>query len=299
MSDGNQSAQLAPQRELLWKDQQYHFLPGGTHCAGCGLMVGSKLTQKTLYEIDPDVLILGGACGTGNSSFSPATAMGQAATGMYAAYLAAKRRNIKRNLVGFLGEGGSFDMGLDDTEAAIERGVPCLFVVYDNEGFCRSGGAPSSGTPMGASGHFWVKGKPTWGKYTPLMMAFSQAQYVATASIAYPKDLIEKLKKGMENKPSIVWLHSPCVATWGYAPDRTVQVARLAVQTGLFPLWEYTRGGRLTRTYRVDKPESIEDYARLQQRFRHLDEEGLEALEAHAKEINDLIDGVAKGLGQG
>ncbi|MFH1091917.1 MAG: thiamine pyrophosphate-dependent enzyme, partial [Pseudomonadota bacterium] len=158
---------------------------------------------------------------------------------------------------------------------AAERGENIIYVCYDNEAYMNTGVQRSSTTPLGA----WTsttplgpegRGKAEVPKYMPLIMAFHGIPYAATASVAFLEDLAEKLKKAKAVKDGLAYIHllAPCPTGWRAPADLTVELARKAVETNYFPLWE-AEHGRFRLTHRPDRPRPVEEFTRLQGRFGH------------------------------
>jgi len=170
------------------------------------------------------------------------------------------------------GDGSSYGMGLSATSSAIERGLDFLYLCYDNEGYGNTGQQSSDATPYAARtateaagmGHaFWKKDLfSIWVAHRPA--------YAATVIAAEPLDLAKKLQRARDIKgPRLILALAPCPTGWDYDPKDTVEIGRLAVATGIFPLKEYL-DGQVVHT-RVPKPRvPVEEYLRTQGRFRHL-----------------------------
>jgi pyruvate ferredoxin oxidoreductase beta subunit len=133
----------------------------------------------------------------------------------------------------------------------------------------------SSATPLGASTMTSPSGLNSWGKEQlpknlPAIMLAHGLPYVATASIAFPKDLTRKVKQALAIQgPKYIEIHSPCPIGWGFEADQTIEIARLAVQTGLVPLYEAYQDQPL-KVRKLPRREPVNGYLRLQKRFRHL-----------------------------
>jgi len=178
-------------------------------------------------------------------------------------------------VVAMAGDGGTSDIGLQALSGALERGHDFLYICFDNEGYMNTGVQRSSATPYGASTTTSPAGKVSmgqfaWKKDMPAIVAAHDIPYVATACPGYPFDLMAKVKKGLAVQgPAYVHILSPCPTGWRCAPDLSARIARLAVETGMFPLYEVENG-----TYRLsfDLPRlrPVADYMKLQGRFRHL-----------------------------
>ena len=170
------------------------------------------------------------------------------------------------------GDGSSYGMGLSATSAAIERGLDFLYLCYDNEGYGNTGQQGSDATPFGARTATEVSGVGHAARKKDLfaIWAAHRPAYVATAIAAEPLDFARKIERAAALKgPRLILALAPCPTGWGYDPKDTVEVGRLAVRTGIFPLKEFV-DGRVLHT-KVPGPRlPVEDYLVTQQRFRHL-----------------------------
>jgi pyruvate ferredoxin oxidoreductase beta subunit len=264
-----------------------HLLGGGTAmCAGCG---GLQALHQ-IYDVlgDRTVFVNAAGCMTLLSvyPFTPFrgswlyTSMASAPAGAQGVRDALDVLREKGRLpaaedlavVVLSGDGAAYGMGLSATSAAIDRGLDFLYLCYDNEGYGNTGQQSSAATPhgahtataTGASGHagrkkdlfaLWVANRPA---------------YAATVVGAEPLDLARKVQKAMRlSGPRLLLALAPCPTGWGFEPQDTVEIGRLAVRTGVFPLLEY-EGGRITRT-RVPRPRlPVEAYLARQGRYAHL-----------------------------
>ncbi|MEC9363537.1 MAG: thiamine pyrophosphate-dependent enzyme [Pseudomonadota bacterium] len=173
------------------------------------------------------------------------------------------------------GDGGTFDIGLQCLSGMIERGHDALFVCYDNEAYMNTGVQRSGSTPHAARTTTSPPGRLSEGKrhLKKDMLAIVAAHhmpYAATASVAFFPDLKAKVEKAMRLRgPRFLHVFSPCPLGWDHDAAASVQVARLAVETGLFPLVELEYGA-VTGVMRLAQRRPVEDYLRLQGRFKHL-----------------------------
>ena len=148
------------------------------------------------------------------------------------------------NIIAFGGDGGTFDIGLQALSGMLERSHNITYVCLDNEAYMNTGIQRSSATPFGASTTTSPPGKFSIGESKPkkplaAICAAHDIPYTATATIAYPRDLEKKVKKCLEAKgPSFLHVFVPCPSGWRYPSDLTIEISRLAVQTGIFLLWE-------------------------------------------------------------
>ena len=160
-----------------------------------------------------------------------------------------KRKGIAGvNVVGFAGDGGTVDIGLQALSGAMERGEKFIWICYDNEAYMNTGTQRSGATPYGACTSTTPGGKKGMWEDRPKkdMLGIVMAHgipYAATACISYPRDYMEKVQKAIEAQgPAYIQVLAPCPSGWGYDTDQTVEMGRLAVQTGFWPLAEYEEG---------------------------------------------------------
>ena len=284
-------------------DKKEYFSPGHRACQGCGEALALRLACKALGD---DTIV---SCATGCmeivSSLFPTTAwelpfihvafenVAAVASGVEAGLKVMRRkgrvadRDIKS--VAIAGDGGTADIGLQALSGAMERGHDMIHICLDNEAYMNTGIQRSSQTPFGA----WTttsppgkasSGQSTWKKNVPEIMVAHNVSYVATACPSYPLDLIKKVEKAKKVKgPSYIHCLSVCPTGWRMDSDLTIKLGRLAVETGVFPLYEVESGKyRIT----VDMPDPlrpVEDYLKLQGRFRHLTPAEIEMIQ---KRIN-------------
>jgi pyruvate ferredoxin oxidoreductase beta subunit len=170
------------------------------------------------------------------------------------------------------GDGAAYGMGLSATSAAIDRGLDFLYICYDNEGYGNTGQQTSAATPHAAhtaTSHS-SRGVPGFKKDLFAIWAAHQPVYVATVVGAEPLDLAKKIEKARDMKgPRLVIALSPCPTGWEYDPRETVEIGRLAVKTGVWPLKEYV-DGKVVHTHVPHPRLPVEEYLKKQGRFRHL-----------------------------
>ena len=264
-----------------------HLLGTGTAmCAGCG---GLQAIHE-IYDLvgAKSVFVNAAGCMTllATYPFTPFrggwlyTSMASASAGAQGVrdaldILVAKNRmppDEDMTAVVLAGDGSSYGMGLSATSAAIERGLDFLYVCYDNEGYGNTGQQTSDATPYGAhtSTEAVGLGHREQKKDLFAIWAAHRPAYAATVIAAEPLDLAKKLERALALKgPRLILALAPCPTGWGFEPKDTVEIGRLAVRTGIFPLEEYV-DGRTAHT-RVPHPRlPVEDYLKTQQRFRHL-----------------------------
>lgn len=168
------------------------------------------------------------------------------------------------------GDGSSYGMGLSATSSAIERGLDFLYLCYDNEGYGNTGQQASGATPHGAQTSTTPRGFGGWKKDLFGIWVAHQPAYAATVIGAEPLDLARKIERAMSLRgPRLIHALAPCPTGWGFEAKDSVEIGRLAVRTGMFPLKEYV-DGNVVHT-RVPHPRlPVDEYLRLQGRFSHL-----------------------------
>lgn len=193
------------------------------------------------------------------------------------------------------GDGSSYGMGLSATAAAIDRGLDFLYLCYDNEGYGNTGQQASDATPHGARTATTAAGYSGWKKDLFEIWIAHRPAYAATAIAAEPLDLAKKIERarGMRG-PRLIHALAPCPTGWEFDPQLTVEIGRLAVKTGIFPLKEYVDGSVVhTRVPRPRAP--VEDYLKPQGRFRHLFEPARN--DALIAEIQSAVDRYWQAVG--
>lgn len=168
------------------------------------------------------------------------------------------------------GDGSSYGMGLSATSSAIERRLDFLYLCYDNEGYGNTGQQASGATPHGAQTSTTPRGFGGWKKDLFGIWVAHRPAYAATVIGAEPLDLARKIERAMSLRgPRLIHALAPCPTGWGFEAKDSVEIGRLAVRTGMFPLKEYV-DGNVVHT-RVPHPRlPVDEYLRLQGRFSHL-----------------------------
>jgi pyruvate ferredoxin oxidoreductase beta subunit len=208
---------------------------------------------------------------------------GAAASGIVAALRQRKIEDI--TVVGWAGDGGTVDIGIQALSGAAERGTDFIYICYDNEAYGNTGMQRSGATPYGAWTTTTPSGKKERKKDMPLIMAAHRIPYVATACTSYPLDFVNKLRKAKDMKGTkYIHLLTPCPTGWRYDTSKTVEMGRLAVQSGLWVLYEIENGKfRLSvpsdRFVDKTKRKPVKDYFATQGRFRGLTEEDIQRIQ--------------------
>ncbi len=259
--------------------------PGHLACPGCAAPLAMKLALKAL---GPDtVVVLPACCWSIIAGPWPQTSLhvplyhtafetgASVASGIKAAL--EMRGDTHIQVMAWAGDGGTFDIGLQALSGAAERNEDIIYCCYDNEAYMNTGIQRSSATPWGAwtttspAGH--PKSHPK--KDILSILAAHRIPYAATASVAHPVDLIEKVKKAKGIRGTrFLHILAPCPPGWKTESDETIELARMAVANRIFPLLEVEGGSRWRFT--TDHPgDPVEPYIRRQGRFRHLSEEDI------------------------
>ena len=299
--------------------------PGHRGCAGCGQMIAARLVANAL---GPNTII---ANATGclevvttaypesswgmpwiHSLFENASAV---ASGIRAALDYKEKKLLKETkspsgdlvsgdvtkVMAQGGDGATFDIGFGLISGMWERGESILYVCYDNEGYMNTGAQASAATPwaanttttpagsapdmQGQGAHFMKKD----------MIAIALAhglKYIAQTTVAYPLDIIRKVKKAIATPgPSYLQILVPCIPGWKVETNQTIQLAKLAVLTGIYPAIEYVNGQISDIMKLPAKRPPVEDYLKPQGRFKHLfrDERGREQIAHIQKSANENI----------
>jgi pyruvate ferredoxin oxidoreductase beta subunit/2-oxoisovalerate ferredoxin oxidoreductase beta subunit len=280
-------------------DRDY-MKPGHLGCPGCGAAIAIKFALKALGE--KIIMVIPASCASIIVGPYPQSALnipilhtafataGAAASGVRAAL--DMKGDTETTVLSWAGDGGTFDIGFQSLSGAVERNEDCIFVCYDNEAYMNTGVQRSSATPYGVRttttpGQDW---KRTRKKNIMETMAAHRIPYAATASIAFPEDMIAKLQKAKEKKGGARFIHifASCATGWGAPSDMSVKIARLAVQTNIFPLYEIENGTQYTLNYRGDRP--VEDYLHTQGRFKHLSTDDISTIQNMvAQDWNNLL----------
>ncbi|HUU00662.1 MAG TPA: pyruvate synthase subunit PorB [Myxococcota bacterium] len=279
------------------------FVSGHRACQGCG----EALAVRMVHQILGRNTVVGSATGCMEiiSSSYPDTAWSipwlhvafenaaAVASGIEVGLkvLMKKGRIPKRKItvVGMGGDGATADIGLQALSGALERGHDMIYVCYDNEAYMNTGIQRSSSTPYGAATTTSPAGKQsigqqTWKKNLPMIAAAHNIPYLATANPSYPFDLAKKVERAAKVKgPAYLHVYSCCPTGWRLAPELAVSAGRLAVQTGVFPLYEVERG-KLKITVPTPEFRPLKDYLKPQGRFRHLDDSTIAEIESRVHE---------------
>ncbi|MDD1693389.1 MAG: thiamine pyrophosphate-dependent enzyme [Methanoregula sp.] len=258
-------------------------------CAGCG---DSLALRYVLKATGPDiVLVMPAGCTAAFQGVYPKTAFSvpvvniafgaaaACASGVSSMFRAAGK---KTRVIVYAGDGGTLDIGIQAMSGAFERRTDFLYICYDNEAYGNTGMQRSGATPLGARTTTTPAGKIETKKDIDAIIAAHDPPYQATACASYPQDLFRKVRKALTfHGPTFIHILSPCPPGWRYSSEKTVEVGRLAVQTGIWTLYERERG-KLSVSgptkAAIKSPVPLEKYLSLQGRFKGIDEAAVQQL---------------------
>jgi pyruvate/2-oxoacid:ferredoxin oxidoreductase beta subunit len=272
---------------------------GHLACQGCGATQAMRFVLKALGP--KTVLVMPACCWSVIDGPFPHSAVtvpvfhtafetaGSAASGIRAGL--EMTGDTETTVLAWAGDGGTFDIGLQALSGAAERNEDIIFACYDNEAYMNTGIQRSSATPLGA----WTMTTPfpsTKSHPKKRMLEIIAAHgipYIATATIAYPDDLIAKFQRAKEIRGmKFMHIFAPCPTGWKSPPEMTVELARLAVETRLFPLVEVFDG----REYRLKKdlpPKPVGEYLKHQGRFAKITDEQVAMIQNDVDDYWELL----------
>jgi pyruvate ferredoxin oxidoreductase beta subunit len=264
-----------------------YWLGGNPSCHGCPASIGLRIALKALGP--KTIMVVPAGCATIIQGAFPKTsarvpllniafaAASSSASGVAAAL---EQRGIKDvSVLVWAGDGATSDIGMASLSGAAERNANIIYVCYDNEAYMNTGIQRSSSTPIGAWTTTTVTGKMEGKKDLPSIMMMHHVPYVATASLAFPLDFVEKLRKAARIQGfKYIHLQAPCPPGWKFSSEKTIEVGRLAVQTGSWIVYEVEDGVYRLSTPSLpfvnkDRRKPIELYLRAQGRFAKMTED--------------------------
>jgi pyruvate ferredoxin oxidoreductase beta subunit len=264
---------------------------GHKACGGCGESLAIRLAMKILGERTFAALPAGcmsavsfiypNMAFTTNAIITPFAATGAVAAGVSAGLRALGIEDT--NTVGFAGDGGTADIGLQALSGVIDRDDDIIYFCNDNEAYMNTGIQKSGLTPYGAKTTTTPAGKNLPGSITSKknmfeIVAAHDITYAATASVGYLEDFMRKVQKAKETKgTSYIHVFAPCPTGWGYEANLTIDLAKQAVDSGLWYLAEY-EDGEFTLNRNPKEFASVEKYLKAQSRFKHLTEENIKVI---------------------
>lgn len=276
--------------EKLSIPEEEYFYPGHFACQGCGAPLAMRYTLKALGK--KTIIVIPAGCWSVIQSPFPYSALkvpilhtafetaASTASGVKAALEIKGEKDI--HVVAFAGDGATYDIGLQALSGAAERNEDIIYICYDNEAYMNTGVQRSSATPYGAwtmttpEQHF--KDRPK--KNIIDILAAHQIPYAATANIAFPHDLLNKVKKASKMSGTrFINILSPCPPGWKASSENSIKIARLATWAKVYPLYEVVRG----EDYIINmhpKEISVKEYFKYQKRFKHLTDEKIQEIQA-------------------
>ena len=290
--------------------EEEYTLPGSAACPGCAAALSLRIALKVLGP--KTIMIVPASCASVIQGYYPKTpfripvlnvafaSSAAAGSGAVAALDVKGKSGVK--VICWAGDGGTADIGLQALSGAAERNENMIYVCYDNEAYMNTGIQRSGATPRAAVTTTTVTGKLERKKNVPEIIIAHRVPYVATACAAFPLDFASKLKKAASMPvKGLKYIHllSPCPPGWRFPAEKTVEVGRLAVMSGVWILYEWREGkysltgpskGLLDKSRR--KP--LKDYLSVQGRFGHLEEEDVESLQ---RDLDEYWEEFAKRLG--
>ena len=269
--------------------EEYFY--GHKACAGCGGSLAVRAALKVLGKNAVSVLPAGcmsavgfnfpQLCFSNNSIISTFAGTASMLTGIEAGLRAKGYKDF--TAVGFAGDGGTADIGIQALSGAIDRNDNIIYICYDNEAYMNTGIQKSGLTPFGARTTTTPAGANVHGNIRPKknmfeIVAAHGIPYAATASVGYIGDFIAKVQKASQIQGTkYIHVIAPCPTGWGVAAYETVEIAKEVVDSGLWYLAEY-ENGEYRLTHRPKEFTSAEAYLKRQGRFRHLTEDDIKVI---------------------
>jgi len=285
--------------KLMEIPEEEFIFPGTRACAGCSMALIYRIAlkalgPKTIITVPASCLTvlhgMQGFCTTKVSVLhTPFATTGASASGIVAS-LEDKGLADEVNVLAFAGDGGTVDIGIQSLSGAVERGTNFIYACYDNEAYMNTGVQRSGSTPPGAYTTTTPNGKKGYKKNMAKILEAHGIPYVATAISSYPLDLYEKFKNAMKIKgPKYIHILAPCPPGWGYNPKDSIEIGRLAVQTGFWPLYEVIDGRFILskdsqRYLDSTKCKPVTEYLKIQKRFKSISDEDIENYQNYIEE---------------
>lgn len=275
-----------PREDLLY--------PGHIACPGCGASLAMRYALQALGR--KTIVVIPACCWSTVAGFFPSTSLkvpilhtvfeaaAVTAAGVKKGLLACGIKDVQ--VMAWAGDGGTFDIGLQSLSGCAERNEDIIYVCYDNEAYMNTGIQRSSATPYLS----WTTTTPSPAlqenpkKDIMEIMAAHRIPYAATASPAFPEDFLRKLNKAREIKGfRFIHILSACPPGWKFPSELSVKIARLAVETKIFALYEIEKGQRYKMTVKA-KGLPVREYLKLQGRFSHLTEQNIISIQKNVDE---------------
>jgi len=296
-------------RDLV-SSKRVGVMKGNSACMGCPHNIALKIIGRVLG--DRAVLVVPAGCTSIIAGFGekegldmayvhvPFASAAAVASGLAAAFEQLGKDYV---VIAWMGDGGGADIGFATLSGAAIRNENIIAIISDNEAYMNTGIQASGTTPWKARTTTTpVIGKTEERKDVALIMLMHRVPYVATASVGYPMDFAEKLKKAAQIRGfKFIHLHSPCPTGWRFDASKTVEMARMAVETGAWILWEYHEGkfriSPISKKFAdKSKRRPLREYLLAQGRFRHLTDKDIEFIERKIDENWRLVESLEKIL---
>ncbi len=277
------------------------ILQGNAACPGCPATIALRLVLKALGK--KTIMVVPACCTAVIQSLYPHAsfnvpvmniafeAAAAGASGVAASLKKQGRDDI--TVLAWAGDGGTYDIGLQALSGAFERGTNFIYICYNNQIYSNTGVQRSGATPMSAWTTTTVKGKTEFHKEMSEIIRAHHPPYAAQTSISEPEDLYRKVMKAKDIKgPKYIEILAPCPPGWRFSMDKTVDMGKLAIETGAWTLWEYENDqvifngkSKLLLEEKI-KAKPIEEWLKYQGRFKHLfvpkrDEKQLKVIQDH------------------
>lgn len=274
--------------QINYKDEG-QFCSGHVACAGCAEAVALRVILNTVGK--NAVAVVAPSCTAVICGASPGSSVKIPVFHTSLETCAASASGVKRALVkqgkddtivlALAGDGGTYDIGLQALSSAAERNEDILYICFDNEGYMNTGGQKSSSTPAGAVTGSTPTGKVTRKKNLVEILAAHRIPYIATVSPSDLNDMAAKINKAKSlHGTKVLIVLIPCLPGWGIGDDSAVKVARLAVDSGVFPLFEVEDGVKISMNSK-NRSQSVDAYMSEQKRYRHLTVTDLKEIQAN------------------
>lgn len=268
------------------------LLPGNMACAGCGFTIAYR---SAISAVKNPIVVIPACCAAVVESAHPNVSYAVNTVNIaFAAHAstasgiarAKQKRGEEATVIVWSGDGGSYDIGFATISGAAERNEDMIHICYDNGFYGNTGAQRSGATPRGAVTTTTPAGKEEKRKSLARIMMMHDIPYIATASSGYPRDLYAKVRRASEIKGfKFILIDCPCPTGWDYDPKLTVDLAKKAVESGLFPLYEY-ENGKLTFNGKSkilakdwSKRIPLQEFLKPQGRFKRMKDETIALLE--------------------
>jgi len=275
------------QRDEFTIPRDEYVYSGHMGCPGCGATLTMRYALKAMGP--RTVVVVCASCWTNLAGFFPFSSLSVPAVHCAFSAAAATASGLKAALdmrgaddidvLAWAGDGGTLDIGLQGLSAAAERNEDIVYICYDNEAYMNTGIQRSSATPLGAWTTTTPLGQDRPKKNIMNIMVAHEVPYAATVSIGFPVDLMRKVAKAKGIRGTrFIHAISPCPTGWRAAPHLTVKLARLAVESKVFPLYEVEQG-EYTITH-MPRAHDVKEYLELQGRFKHLTDDDVQGIQS-------------------